>query len=72
MAHIFQAIISGKFASLIGLRDEYMNINTIITTFNTALTVEASKILRNERRRKKPWVASDVFGLCDERGDFKK
>ena len=44
----FQATIGGKFAPLIGLRDENMDINTMITTYNTAVTNAASKILRKE------------------------
>ena len=32
----------------------------------------ASEILRNELRRKKPWVTKDVLDLCDERRDSKK
>ena len=49
-----------------------MNINTMITTYNTAVTDAASEILGKERRRKKPWVTKDVPDLCDERRDFKK
>ena len=61
-----------KFAPLIGLRDDDMNINTMIITYNTAVTDAASEILGKERRRKKPWVTKDVLDLCDERRDFKK
>ena len=63
---------SGKFAPLIGLRDEDMDINTMITTYNTAVTDAAREILGKERRRKKPWVTKDVPNLCDERRDLKK
>ena len=62
----------GKFAPLIGLRDEDMNINTMNTTYNTAVTDAASEILGKERLRKKPWVTKDVLDLCDERRVFKK
>ena len=58
MACTFQAMIGGKFASLIGLSDEDMD--TMITTYNTAVTDAASKILGKERGRKKPWVTKDV------------
>ena len=68
----FQAMIGGKFAPLIGLRDEDMDTNTMITTCNTAVTDAASEILGNERRRKKSWVTKDVLDLCDERRDLKK
>ena len=41
------------FAPIIGLRDEDMGIDTMITTFNTAVTDSAGEILGKERRRKK-------------------
>ena len=47
MAHTFQATIGGKFAPLIGLRDEHH-----VTAYNTVVTDAASEILGNERRRK--------------------
>ena len=68
----FQATIGRKFAPLIGLSDEDMDIDTMITTYNTAVTDAASEILGKEIRRKKPWVTKDVFDLCDERRDLKK
>ena len=68
----FQATTGEKFAPLIRLRDEDIDINTMITTYNTAVTDAASEILGKERRRKKPWVTKDVLDLCDERRDLKK
>ena len=65
MACSFQATIGGKFVSLIGMRDEDMHINTMITTYNTAATNVSSEILGKERRRKKPWVTRHVLALCD-------
>ena len=72
MVCTFQATIGGKFAPLIGLRDEDMDIDTMITTYNTAVTDAASDILGNERRRKKPRVTKDVLDLCDKRRDLKE
>ena len=72
VACTFQATIGGKFAPLIGLSDEDMDIDTMITTYNTAVTDAASEKLGKERHRKKPWVTKDVLGLCDERRDLKK
>ena len=54
VACTFQATIGGKFAPLIGLSDEDMDMDTMITTYNTAVTDAASEILGKERRRKKP------------------
>ena len=61
VACTFQTTIGGKFAPLIGLRDEDMGINTIIVTNNTAVTDAASEFLEKEHRRKKPRVAGDVL-----------
>ena len=72
VACTFQATIGGKFAPLIGLSDEDMDMDTMITTYNTAVTDAASEILGKERRRKKPWVTKGVLDLCDERRDLKK
>ena len=72
VACTFQATIGGKFAPLIGLSDEDMDMDTMITTYNTAVTDAASEILYKERRRKKPWVTKDVLDLCDERRDLKR
>ena len=72
VACTFQATIGGNFAPLTGLSDEDMDMDTTITTFNTAVTDAASEILGKERRRKKPWVTKAVLDLCDERRDLKK
>ena len=69
VACTFQETIRGKFAPLIGLSDEDMDIDTMIT--NTAVTDAASEILGKERRRKQ-WVNKDVLDLCDETRDSKK
>ena len=37
------------------MSDENMDIDTMITTYNTAVTGAASGIHGKERRRKKPW-----------------
>ena len=69
MEFTFQATIGGELAPLIGLNDEDVDIKTIITIYNIAVTDTASEILGKERRRQKPWVARDVLDLCDEMGD---
>ena len=71
MCHaFFQATIVGKLALLIGLRDEDVDINTMRTTYNTAVTDATSEILGKKRCRKKPWITRDV-DHCDERRDLK-
>ena len=68
----FQATIGGKLAPLTGVSDEAMDMVTMITTYNTAVTHAASEILGKECRRKKPRVIKDVLDLCEERRDLKK
>ena len=49
----FQAMIGGKFASLIILNNEDTDVNSIITTFNTVVTETAGEILGKHRQEKK-------------------
>ena len=53
VAYTFQATIGRTLAPFIGLSDDDMDIDTIITTFKTAVTDAASEILVKEIRRKK-------------------
>ena len=61
MAHTFQATVGGKFAPLIGHMDEDMDINTIITIYNTAVIDSASEIPGYERHRKKKHRSQEMF-----------
>ena len=72
VACAFQATIGGKFAPLLGQRDEDMDIDTMITTYNTVMTDAASEILEKEHRRKKPLVTKYILDLCDERRRFEE
>ena len=56
VAGTFQATIGKKFAPLINLRDDDIDIDNMITTYNTEVTKAASEIIGKECRRKKPWV----------------
>ena len=49
-----------------------LDIDIMITTYNTAVTDAASEILGKECCRKKPWVTKDVLDFCDVRRDLKK
>ena len=53
MTCTFQAAIGRKFTPITGLRDEDMDINTMITAYNTAVTDAASVKLGKEHHRKK-------------------
>ena len=50
----FQAMIDGKFAPLIIMSNEYTDMDSMITTFNTAVSETASEILGKHRQKKKP------------------
>ena len=62
--------MGGKCAPLINLRDD--DIDSMITTYNTAVTDTASDMLGKECHRKKLWVTRDVLDLLNERRDLKK
>ena len=50
----FQAMIGGRFAPLSIMSNKDTDIDSMITTFNTAVTETASEILGKHRRKKKP------------------
>ena len=50
----FQAMIGGKFAPLTIMNNEDTHLDSMITTFNTAVTETASEILGKHRQKKKP------------------
>ena len=56
----FQAMISGRFASLTIMSNEDTDINSMTTTFNTAETETASEILGKHRQKKK----TTTLGQC--------
>ena len=72
VAQIFEAKIGGKFATLMLLDTDNTGTDTLIDTFNTAVTETASKVLGKKRITKKPWVTPDLLKLCDKRRDLKK
>ena len=53
MACTFEAKIDGKFAPLISLSDDDMDIDIMIITSETAVAETASEMLGKESRRKK-------------------
>ena len=65
----FQAMIGGKFAPLIIMDAD---LDSVITTFNTAVTETASEILGKHRRKKKLWVTAEILGLCGKRRELRK
>ena len=44
----------------------------MVTHFNKAVTDTTAELLGKQRRKRKPWVTSEIFDLCDNRRDLKK
>ena len=57
-------MIGGRFASLTIMSNEDTDIDSMITTFNTAVTETASEILGKHRQKKKPWITAEILNLC--------
>ena len=73
MLEIFQAIIGGRFAPLTIMSNNDTDIDSMITTFNTAVTETASEILGKPReKKKKTWITAEILDLCDSRRKLRK
>ena len=69
---IFQAVIGRKFAPLTTMNNENTDIDSMITTFNTAVTETASEILGKHCQKKKTWITAEILDLCDKRRERRK
>ena len=58
-------MIGGKLAPLTIMSNEDTDLDSMITTFNTAVTETASELLGKHRQKKKPWVTAEILDLCD-------
>ena len=63
----FHAIIGGKFAPVTIMNNENTDLDSMITTFNTAVTKTGK-----HRQKKKPWVTAEIKDLCDKRRELRK
>ena len=52
-----QAVIGGECAPLTIKNNEDTDLDSMITTFNTAVTERAGEVLGKHRQKKKPWVS---------------
>ena len=68
----YQVMIGGKFAPLLMLDAEDTDMDTMVDTFNTAVTDTANEILGKHRPVKQPWVTADILALCDKWRELKK
>ena len=62
----------GKSAPLTIMNNEDAELDSMIITFNTAVTETASEILGKHRQKKKPWVTAEILDLCDRRRELRK
>ena len=74
-------MIGGKFAPLTIMANEDKDLDSVITTFNTAIIETASEILGKHRQKKRKknknktnqnWVTANILDLCDKRKELKK
>ena len=68
----FQAMIGGRFAALTIMSNDDTDIDSVITTVNTAVTETASEILGKHRRKKKPWITAEILDLHNKRRQLRK
>ena len=68
----FQAMIGGRFAPLTIMSNDDTDIDSMITTFDTAVTKTASEILGKHRQKKKIWITAEILDLCDKRRELRK
>ena len=68
----FQAMICGRFAPLTIMSNEDTDIDSMITTFNTAVTETASEILGKHRQKRKPWITAEILDMCNKRREPRK
>ena len=65
-------MIGGRFAPLTIMSNEDTDIDSMITTFNTAVTETASEILVKHRQKKKSWITAEILDLCDKMRELRK
>ena len=79
VSETFQTKIGRKFLLLTIMNNEDIDLNSMITTFNTAVTETASEILGKHRQkktttptRKKNWINAEIINLSGRRRDLRK
>ena len=65
-------MIGGKFAPLTIMDNENTDLDSMITTFNTAVIETASDILGKHRQKKQTWVTVEILDLCNKRRELRK
>ena len=65
-------MIGWRFAPLTIMSNKDTDIDSMTTTFNTAVTETASEILGKHRQKKKPWITTKILDLYDKRREQRK
>ena len=68
----FRVVIGGKLVPLTIMNNKDTDLDSIITTFNTAVIETASEILGKHRQKKKPWVNAEILDPYDKRRELRK
>ena len=70
----FQATVRDKLAPLIMEMNTNndIDIDTVTSTFNAALTEASDEVLGLYHPKKKPWITAEILAKCDERRKMKK
>ena len=61
-------MIGGRFAPLTIMSNKDTDTDSMITTFNTAVT----EILGKHCQKKKPCITAEILDLCDKRKELRK
>ena len=65
-------MIGGRFAPLTIMSNDNKDIDSMITTFNTAVTETASEILGKHRQKKKTLITAEILDLSDKRRELRR
>ena len=69
---IMFAPLTIMFAPLTIMINEDTDTDSMITTFNTAVTETASEILGKHRQKKKNCITAEILDLCDKKRELRK
>ena len=65
-------MLGRKLAPLTIMDNEDTDLDSMITTFNTAVIEAVSEILGKHRQKKKPWSTAEILDLCNKRRELRK
>ena len=67
-----RVVIGGKLVPLTIMNNKDTDLDSIITTFNTAVTETASEILGKHHQKKKAWVTVEILDLSNKRRELRE